>query len=172
MAQATFEMALQSKHHTTPFPTIIATMGAWLTQPVCGVPVHQMTGVANATRIVRDCAKTNATWACGIAVVAALVIVVLSLTWRRQGGDAGDETEPVVPLWAAAVPLGLGVLYGAVAVPLATARLRVADARLATSGMNKADWLRHHTADKRTAGQVMGALGASAIVAASVLGTH
>lgn len=145
-------------------------MGAWMSNPNCGVPVPQMVGVAGNVGIVEACAAANVPWVCGFLGIVAIVLVILSLTWKRKDGDG--NTTSVVPLWSAAIPLGLAAAWGVVAVPLARARLRVAEADIATSGMSKRDWLMHRAADDRTAGQIAGAIGASGVIATTMLATR
>lgn len=140
-----------------------------MTKPECGLPVHQLTGVPAAPTIVRACAHLNVAWVVGTALTVSLILALMSWNWTQCVRDTdGERREPVIPMWTAAIPLGVAVLYGAVAVPIQLARLRVADASLATSTMDKATWLEYKAANTRTHGQVLGALGAASIVASSV----
>lgn len=144
-------------------------MGAWVSTPECGLPIHQLTQVPGSERIVTHCARTGALWVVGLLGAAAIALLIISFTWKQE--DERGLPQPVVPLWTVAIPLGIAAGWAAVAVPLARAKLRVANADLRTSGMKKSSWLEYKAADARTRGQVFGALGASSIVASAVLGT-
>lgn len=149
-------------------------MGAWVSHPECGVPVYHLMGEPNASAIVRACAATNAVWVAAATLAGSLLLLIMSLVWKRQvkSDDGRVRAQSVVPLWAAVIPVGVGMLYAAVAVPLATARMSVAKYKHRTSGMPKSEWLNYEAGNRRTVGQVLGVLGAAGIASASVLGIH
>jgi bacteriorhodopsin len=141
-------------------------MGAWLTRPECGLPLIELVGTPNAEGVTRRCAALNVAWVLGAAVLASLVLLILSVTWTEADHDA---QKPVIPMWAAAVPAGLGLAYGALAVPLRLASLRVEHKSLQSSTMKKPQWLEYKAANARAHNQVLGSLGAASIIASSVL---
>lgn len=152
-------------------------MGAWLSQPECGVPVRQLVTTDRAPSVAAACARANVGWVLGAMVLVALLLATLSASATRthesynEHGELQRRRVPLVPWWAALVPLGVGAAWAGAAVPFTLARLRVAEADLRTSGMSKPAWLEFKAANARSHNTVMGSLGSSGIIASSVLST-